>query len=439
MLISFSFDNVASFKEAQNLTLEVSPLKKDNFLSENTIQADNQDEVLKSLLIYGANASGKTNINKAVEWLRTIVLDSYRNLEQNLLLRVMPFILDMKNVNSPSKFEVIFLQNNIKYRYGISVSNGEILEEWLYTTPKIRETLLFFRDKQIVEFNKSSFDEAKLFIKSDKNSDSTTRNSGTLEKTAPHIPFISVLAVFQGKHSSNVISFFNRLHVISGLEDQILSDYTFSLIKNNPDFYRWTVNILKNFNIADLLVSEEEFNQQIQLPQNADEKNSPSLMGPINIQGRRMNVRVKKLMNHSEEMVEIPLELESAGTRKIIHLLGPIYDTIKSGNVLFIDEFDSKFHTLLSKYIFKIFHKQSSNSQIIANVQDTNLMDTSIFRRDQIWFVHKDEVEQDSQIYSLAEYKNTIKESYSDDYLNGNFDAIPLFSSYDQIEHLMVD
>ena len=105
--------------------------------------------------------------------------------------------------------------------------------------------------------------------------------------------------------------------------------------------------------------------------------------------------------------------------------------------ILLIDEFDSKFHTLLSKEIFKLFHKHSDTSQMIVNVQDTNLMDTSIFRRDQIWFVHKDPIAQDSQIYSLVEYKNHIKESYSQDYLNGDFDAIPLFNSIKTVEGLM--
>lgn len=428
MLVSFSFKNVFSFKDAQNLSLEISPLKKDDILSGNVITSQD-DKLLKSVLIYGANASGKTNLMKAVGLFKKIVMSSYSSLDKNLLNDVTPFLLDENNKKEPSEFEVIFIENNIKYRYGISIYNGEILEEWLYYS-RHRETMLFFREGQSVEYNMSGFKEASLFVKLYKDYD----RKGRLEKTAPKVPFISVLAVFEGKHSSNVIKFFSKIRILSGLDDESFKGYTFNLLKENKEFYTWALKILKDFNISGIVIKErEKISPEISLT------DSDGIEFKKTIQLSRMGVGIKKYLSNSKKSIEMPISLESSGTRKILHLLGPLYDSIKHGNVLFIDEFDSKFHTLLSKHIFKIFHKNCKNAQLVVNVQDTNLMDTGIFRRDQIWFVHKDLIGQDSQLYSLAEYKNIIKESYSQDYLQGEFDAIPLFDSINDVDKLMVE
>lgn len=428
MLIGFSFENVSSFKDAQNLSMEISELKKDSFLHENTICIENSTDLLKSILIYGANASGKSNLIKAIEWFKAIVLFPKENISENEITRVIPFILNEESLKKPSEFEIIFIENNIKYRYGLSIFDGKILEEWLYFTQN-RETLLFHRKDLTIEYNKSSFDEAKLFI----NHSNNHQDGDKIERTSQHIPFVSVLSFTNGFHSKNVTNFFEKIQSISGVNDESLSNYTFRLAHNSPDFYKWLLTILNNFHIADLIIKEEEASMQsIEFPIN---ENGEKIQLGFGI--KKLNVRIKKHMNHSEEKVEIPIELESSGTRKIIHLLGPIYDSIQKGNVLFVDEFDSKFHTLLSKYVFDIFHKYNKNSQLIVNVQDANLMDTEHFRRDQIWFVDKNPITQDSQLYSLSEYKINKQKSYGQDYLNGAFDAIPLFSSIDEINSLM--
>lgn len=427
MLIGFSLENISSFKDVHNLSMEISEQKKDEILLQNTIEVRSGTNLLKSALIYGANASGKTNLFKAIDWFKSIILLPKENLSENEMRRIIPFILNKENLQKPSEFEIIFIENNLKYRYGLSIFEGEILEEWLYYT-KNRETLLFHRENLNIQYNKSAFVEAKLFVLENGNG----TNKGTIQRTAKHIPFVSVLSFTDGIHSKNVTNFFERIHFVSGANDEKMANYTFNFAHKNPEFRTWLLEILKDFHIADLVITEEEFSHKIEVSLNNNDK-IQLLEGDI----KKLNVRIKKHMNHSEENVEIPIELESSGTRKIIHLLGPIYDTIKDGNILLIDEFDSKFHTLLSKHIFELFHQNSKNSQIIANVQDTNLMDTDFFRRDQIWFVDKNPVTQDSQLYSLSEYKINKQKSYSQDYLNGAFDAIPLFSSIDEINILM--
>lgn len=422
MLIGFYFDNISSFKNGQNLSMEASSLKKDDFLSENTIEINGSLKLLKSTLIYGANSSGKTNLIKGISWFSHIVLNSYNNIEHNMLENVMPFILNKDNFEKPSEYEIVFIEKDKRYRYGLSIFDNKIKEEWLYLS-EIEELCLFHREGQSLKKKDSTlFKEANLFL----------NEFDDIEKTAIHVPFVSVLSAFQGEHSQNVTNFFKRIQPISGVNDERLGNYTFNLINKDEIFREWTNKILKDFNIYDLDVNKRNITPTIELP--ISKKGAEIQLG---IDVSAFDVKVRKYMNNSNEAVYFPLELESSGTRKIIHLLGPIYDTLRNGNILFIDEFDSKFHTLLSKHIFKIFHRNCKNSQIIVNVQDTNLMDTELFRRDQIWFVHKDPIEQDSQLYSLSEYKNQIQKSYGFDYLQGDFDAIPLFSSIDDINKLM--
>ena len=430
MLIDFSFGNFTSFKDVQSLSMMSSKLKKDNFLQTNVVNVDEKTSLLKSALIYGANASGKSNLINAMQSFRTIVLSSLKDLEFNFLDTIIPFLLTSEQ--KPSIFEILFIENSIKYRYGFSILNGEILEEWLYSTTKVRETMLFYREKQTVEFNKKSFNEAKLFVKFSSDSENKKDNMGQLEKTATNVPFVSVLSVFEGKHSSNVTNFISRINAISGIQDERTKNYSFNLFKENEDFRQWALKILENFNISDLIINEEEVITEHAFSI-SDEEESPK----IKIKQNRFNVEVQKQLPHSEDSINFPFSFESAGTRKIIHLLGPLYDTIKSNNILFIDELDAKFHTLLSKFLLKMFNQLSNGSQLIATVQDTNLMNTELLRRDQIWFVDKDPIEQDSRLYSLSEYKISIQKYYSSDYLEGAFSAIPLFSKLSDVENLM--
>jgi len=429
VLINFSLENINSFKTTQNLSMEASTLKKDDFLTENLIK--NKDKsYIKTALMYGANASGKTNFIKSLSQLKKIILSS-NDLRSNFTTEITPFLLSTGS-SSPSVLEIIFIENNIKYRYGISFFLGDIQEEWLYFNENIRETCLFYRELQEIEFNKSSFDEANIFV------DEKKSGYGVIQRTSKHTPFISTLAAFEGLHSSNVVNFFKKIQILSGLDDGLFGNYTFDLFDKDQNFRKWALGVLKDFYIEDILISETKNNEIEKISSDNEDINNllESLRKVANTTKSR-SVEIVKKIPFTEDRITFPLSFESSGTKKILHLLGPFYDTFKSGNILVIDEFDSKFHSLLSKEIFKLFHKHSLNSQMIVNVQDTNLMDTNVFRRDQIWFVHKDLIEQDSQIYSLMEYKNIIKESYSEDYLSGDFDAIPLFNSFQSVKDLM--
>ncbi|EHA2852421.1 ATP-binding protein, partial [Escherichia coli] len=316
------------------------------------------ERILKSALIFGANASGKSNFIKTISIMKDIVLHSVQAIESSVTKNIIPFLLDEDGPKSPTEMEVIFLKDNIKYRYGLSLLQGKIKEEWLYYTPSSRETMLFERDGLDIDVNRASFGESALFIK-DK----------IIQKTRDDVPFISVIAGFNGEHSKRVVDWFRNIVVISGSNEGAFTGITLHLINESPDFKLWLKKILPSFQISDIYLDEVAPD----IPFNdikTDDDNLKSLFSSIqNLAKTQKMFSIRVIKKTANGEISVPIDFESEGTKKIVYMLGPIYNAINNGNLLLVDEFDSKFHTLLSKFIFRMFHEQSEHgSQIIAAV-----------------------------------------------------------------------
>lgn len=401
MLINFSFSNYCSFKNVQTFSLLGSEKNQEH--PENLIDG----KFLKSSLIYGANASGKTNFIDAFYEFRDVILDSTSSeKEEPLISSITPFLLDDVSSNEPTQFEIVFKEGDVTYRYGLAFNSVQILEEWLYTKTA-RETEVFFREKQKIIYKKTRFTELDSLIEND------------MLTIDPTTPVISVAALTSKKICKTIITFVQKIRVISGIDESGFKSVTYELFEKDEAFKVWALEILKNFNIHNLDI--EDINED-----------SPNTRSKV----RKLKVEVVK--KTKEGFKNFPLSFESEGTRKVLYLLGPLYDSIKSNYLLIIDEFDSKFHTLLTKEVLKIFHRFSNQtSQLVAVVQDSCLMDSSLLRPDQIWFIDKNNISGESELYSLVEYKIKQKKNYSNDYLEGKYGAIPLFSSYSEIDGLM--
>jgi len=435
MLVEFTVQNYASFNSSQTLSMLASSSTKESLNEENTFSINKFgiDRLVKSAAVFGANASGKSNLVSSLNTLKQIVLDSLTTAESDNLELVIPFLIKDDVFDKPSEFEVSFFHKGHLYRYGISIVKDKIDEEWLYWTKTARETLLFQRTGQKIKINQRSFSEAKDFIK-EKNEEFY------LEKTRENVPFISVLAQFNGEKSRNVIDWFLELNIISGINERGFRNFTINLLDNNPSFRIWALDILSSLQIQDINIIEVETDDPIKVNNKDSELNDA--ISKVNSLIRKKKSKVKKIeivkkSENSEEEYTIPLTLESEGTRKLLYLLGPIFDVISNGEVLLIDEFDNKFHSLLSKFILKLYHKENkSKSQLIITCHDTNLLTKDLLRRDQIWFVEKN-LKHESELYSLLEYKEhyTRKDgTYSKDYLDGKYGAIPLFKSLNELE-----
>jgi len=455
MLIAFSFENILSFKNNQNFSLLATNKKKDNILHNNYFSVSEKDNLLKSALIFGANGSGKTNILACLSNMYSIVIRSLETLKSSEIRYLPPFLLDNDSRGKASEYEIEFLaKNNIKYRYGFSLKHNVIEEEWLYYTPRIRETNLFHRKNNSVEVNKN-FDEATSFVDKD----------SQILKTKENVPFLSVLASFDGMHSNAIVDCFLSFNFFDINNEENDLKETLLLWRDNEDFREWALPVLNSIGIQDLrfknhsMATIEELKRKVldgkekinSLSINNDDIKDKAqnlfdglfdLISSTPIDADKVEADIdistlKLIRIINGEEFPLPFALESSGTQKLLHLLGAMYIACKNDKILVIDEFDVKFHTLLSKYIFKLFHNCSGSGQIIVTVHDTNLMDTEYFRRDQIWLMNKNE-RGESQIYSLVEFKelssNILNKNYSSEYLKGFYDAIPLFDDNDALD-----
>jgi uncharacterized protein len=424
MLIEFSVGNYRSFKEKVTFSMVAANLvsQDKNLDGNNAFAVDEKLSLVKSAAIYGANASGKSNLAKALQFMKWFMVNSSKETQSTERIGVERFRLSTETDNQPSFFEIVFLLDGQQHRYGFTVNQERVVSEWLYYVPKARETKLFDRSN-------NSFDIAKIY-KAEKISDRTRDNA----------LFLSVSAQFNVDKSESILNWLtHQFNLISGLSDEkITMKYFFSVELQDE-----AVQLL---NIMDLGIERIEI-QQIDL--NAFETIAKSFekegwdsgtvkavlehldrRWPENIDKNRIRTIHQKFNGEGEQESLESFSLlndESDGTQKLLALSGLLLHTLKNGKVLIIDEFDARLHPLMSRTILELFNSNDTNpnnAQLIIMTHDTNLLSNKIFRRDQVWFTEKDKYGA-TYLYSLAEYKVRNDASYSSDYIKGKYGAIP--------------
>jgi len=400
MLIEFKFRNFLSFKDETSLLMTTVKSFKDNPL--NIIPTNRQFELLKSAAIFGANAAGKSNLLGAMALMCRTIFTSFSN---SLLKKEerdeerFQFLLNTSSENANVMFEASFLIQDTIFRYGFEINDYDIKKEWLYR--KIdREVSLFSRDEQKFEINQESFSEGEKY-KTEVN---------------PNVLFLSHLSQNNQPISRQVFSFFVGINVISGLHINY-QKFTARLLAQNSHFKNWAAEVLKYLEISNIEAGEKD-----------DE---------IITFHRKYNEN-----NLFLEAVPFHPTAESDGTRQLIHILGPIYDTLRNRRILFIDEFDCKLHPNLTKKLIEFFHQFNlNNAQIIFSTLDPGLMNSKLLRRDQIWFVEKDQFGV-SSLYSLSDFSaKAVRNSspYDKMYLNNEFGAADGLEITDKLTELLYE
>ena len=408
MFVKFSVQNFLSFKDLNSLELIASNITQHE---ENTIDTM-QYKLLKSAAIFGANASGKSNLFKAMQFARDFVLFSSKESQANEKIHVTPFLLSTKTESEPSLFEFVFLKNNTKYRYGFRLNNSIVVDEWLFAASKVKESLLFERHEQDIKVG-AKFKEGSKII----------------ELTRKNALFLSVVAQFNGKIAESIIEWFYGLRIITGLQtyNPVTIEYLKAL-ENKKEF----MNIL---NIADSSIQDFQFKER-------DIEKAPKYIKEelerIKVLGAKYELmpEIKTYHNKYNDKnnvvgtVEFDFNKnESKGTQHLFSLTGPILDTIENSNILVIDEFECNLHPLISRFLIKLFHLKNKNAQFIFNTHDTKLLNNKYFRRDQIYFVDKDQFG-GSSLYSLYDYNIRYDRTFDKDYLEGKYKAIPFIDEY---------
>jgi AAA15 family ATPase/GTPase len=414
MLIEFTVGNFKSFRDRVTFSMVATNTRaKDKRVDEeNVVRAGGDLALLRSAVVYGANASGKSNLGAALAFMRRFVLNSSKDTQADEPIAVEPFVLSDRTKDAPSYFELVFLLDGRRFRYGFELTADRVITEWLHHVPGVREVRLFSRDEALIKLAEA-FKEGR----------------GLEKLTRRNALFLSVVAQFNGSTAQQILSWFGRFDIITGLEDHECRSYTLDCLDNN----RYHEDIARLVKTLDLGIDElnvraipiDEFPFPVEMP----EALKSLMIEQIDRVHRVTTVhRTYDEQGRQTGVVRFSLDgQESEGTKKLFSFAGPLIHALKTGRVLFIDEFDARLHPLVTRSLVGLFNSRETNphnSQLIFTTHDTNLLTNRLFRRDQIWFTEKDR-QGSTRLYSLIEYKVRNDASFESDYIRGKYGAIP--------------
>ncbi len=402
MLINFTFQNFRSFKEQSTLSLEAGTIRE----HKDSVFDQHGERLLPVCVLYGANSSGKSNVLAALLTMRNMLLSSVR-LNPKDKLDYKPFMLATDSDGLPTSFEIQFLLNGMRYRYGFDYDETHICQEWLYEKKQgEREFNLFLRDGDEFEISKTRFAEGV----------------GLDKMTAGNRLFVSLVAQLNGTKSQAMLEWFGNCNYLSGIDNIGYVDKTLQMLSDHEDGCDKVLEFFRHTQLGfdDIIVSRKE-----DLTADNTTLEAKTVHAIYNERGEAAGRR-----QFAKD------EMESEWTKKVIELAGPVFDTLKDGKLLLVDELDAKLHPLLTRSIVALFMRKESNpkgAQLVFATHDTNLLNLAYLRRDQIWFTEKNDVES-SDLYSLLEFKdnNGTKvrndRSVQKDYINGRYGAVPFMS-----------
>lgn len=434
MLLSFRVQNYRSIREEQELSL----MRSRRMAAHRPETTLSKAQVSPVAGIYGSNASGKSNLLLALTEMRSAVVWSHSRWAPDGAIPYDPFLLNTESASVPTRFEVEFLLNEVRYQYGFELNAEEILKEWLYAHPHGRRQTWFERDTTRSEtwyFGKALGGRNKV------TADVTRRNSLYLSAAATlkHPRLIKIFRWFD--HN---LLFENSADLPSRLS------FTISQIESDEELKGQITTLLKfaDLGICGLKIERLEFSQGerdhlLRIVQTVMENSSegpPSEVVEKAIQEIGTTIQLQHLCDDVAEPVSLSFNSESLGTQAFLALGGPVLQALRSGSTLMVDEIDTSLHPRLVAEIIRLFQNSETNpknAQIIFSSHDTSLLgsligDEPILERDQVWFVEKDR-KGASSIYALTDFTPRRLENLERGYLQGRYGAVPFL---DQKEFL---
>lgn len=403
MLIAFSIKNFMSIKEKQTFSFVGSSDK--DLLESNTFDygSGKNNRLLNSSVIYGANASGKTNVIRAFYFFQDFVRNSATTLQEGQLIpSFKPFKFSRKCLASPGEFEITFIYEGIRYCYGFALTEARVTHEWLTAYPKGKPQKWFERifDSKTQDYSWKIGEHFKGELSSWR---ALTRSNAL---------FLSTAVQFNSKQLQPVFHWIdkNLIVIFPGI------DFNLSLTLNLFDDEQNRIRLLNFMQVADMGI--EDFQVQ-----------KEEIIAGLQTSTRLYKISTLHRDIDTNELIPIDFDQESMGTQKLFRLAGGWIKALQEGAVLLYDELGTSFHPLISRYLINQFHTPHINSkhaQLIISTHDTSLLDESIFRRDQIWFTEKKHADQSTQLYSLWEYSPRKGEALEKGYLKGRYGALPL-------------
>jgi len=411
MLLEFSVTNFRSIKEKQTLSL----LKtKKNELPNNfttvTLSTGKTLDVLNSAVIYGANASGKSNLVLAMEAMIGIIENSFGYQLNQGVKNIEPFLLARENVNQPTEFELDLIDSGVRYVYGFSATKNKVVDEWLYQYPKGSPQTLIDRQS-------TNQWGAMTALKG--------RKKTWQESTKDNSLFLSTAVQLNSESLATIFSAISKIKNVSG---ELKGGFSFTCHQANESkenaqeilsFMKEADIGIEDFSVLKEKIDEEKIPNEIKniLTERGEDLSSLS----------RFEVKTHH-MSSEGDIVDFDFkDQESDGTQKLFRLAGPWLDVLENGYCLVMDELHNSLHPKLVAHLVQMFHDPELNkngAQLIFVTHETSLLNQEIFRRDQVWFCEKEN--NATELFSLADFSvRKGHENIERFYLSGRYGAVP--------------
>ncbi|MCW8165247.1 ATP-binding protein [Verminephrobacter aporrectodeae subsp. tuberculatae] len=426
MLIEFRVTNFRSLRDEQVLSLVAS---SDKTLQDSHTQATGiraAPFLVRSAVVYGANASGKSNLIRALKSMRGVVTQS-ATAKPDQIFAAQPFRLDADSIDQPIEFEATLLLDGVRYQYGFALTTQRVVSEHLLVYQAFKPQRWFKRHfdtdtgKDVYEFGSGLKGPKNLW-------EGATR---------PNALFLSVAVQLNSDALRPVFDWFeNRLLIVN--EQTRFTQKPLIQMLQQADGRKEICNFLSaaDISIADITVET----RKIPRISRFDSEGSKTEMQSEEMEEHTPRTYHKLLFHHVTERGKAVFDLmdESSGTHKLLLFAEPVLDTLRNGQTLVVDELDTSLHSLLLRELVRLFHHSETNTggaQLIFTTHDTSLLDApDLFRRDQVWLVEKDR-DQASALVSLSEFSPRKNEALERGYLTGRYGGVPLLSHALGLKH----
>jgi AAA15 family ATPase/GTPase len=417
MLLRFSVSNYLSIRDRQELSMVATSLKdRDDGLIE--VPGMAKTRAVPSAIVFGPNASGKSNLLLALGFMREQVLESHRKGGPDTAINRHAFALSTRCKDEPTEVEADFIVNDVRYTYGFAASDTAFEREWLYAYPHGTRRKLFERTSPSeIEFGPALKGQRQIMA----------------ELMRPNSLYLSVAAQNQHDQIVELHKYFLSLC----LENKIdVSSLEFANHQKIDEIDQRAISFLKicGTGVVDFRVNKIELDNSVK---DFSKKMIDALSFTIFDDNKRrefMEMEIERL--HKVELAHIsenqlyeffPIERESSGTRRLLKLLRRCFGSLDSGSLMVIDEIDASLHTQICEAIVYLFADKRINTkgaQLIATTHDTNLLRSEYLRRDQIWLTEKDD-QGATELFSLADIKIRAGDNFELGYLQGRYGAVP--------------
>lgn len=422
MLLEFRVTNFRSLRDEQVLSLVASKDKTLQDTNTLTTGIGAAPFLLRSAVIYGANAGGKSNLIKALQYMRGVVAESATVIQPGQHFAVQPFRLDAESAGQPSEFEVTFLLDGVRYQYGFAMTAQRIVSEHLLVYKAFKPQRWFTR-----QFDASTGKDVYDFGSGLKGSKSLWEGA-----TRPNSLFLSMAVQLNSEALNPVFDWFVNKLVIFNEQAPLNPQISIQMLKQAEG----RKDICNFLSAADISIADID----------VETRKVPGQAVHFDLVAGKTEVRTEEMEEHrlrfhhvtEQGRAVFDLPDESNGTRNLLFLAGPVLGILNKGLTLVIDELDTSLHTLLVRELVRLFHHPGINTggaQLIFTTHDTSLLDApDLLRRDQIWFVEKDR-DQASTLVALSEFSPRKNEALERGYLMGRYGGVPFLNETLGREH----